>query len=228
MDRDMTKIKWTPALIRKMRELIEGGTSYNKASKMLKMSNFTLRQKCEALGIHKPKELSGTERILLACDTPNGLDSKEVSMATALGMQRVNAILRDLINAGKAYSAGKHNALRYFVSKEAADAYDLKAEQDDLERKAAKKLAQIAAKRERDKLHMQRIRATRKAREQEARAAIAPPKPLLVTPPPVVEIVGGVKVTRYQTPPNLFDFTPPAGWRGQITHDWLDRRLGAA
>ena len=224
----MHYIKWTPALIRKMRELIESGTSYNEASKMLKMSNFTLRQKCEALGIHKPKELSGTERVLLACDTPNGLDSKEVSMATHLGMQRVNVILHRLIDEGKAYSAGKHNALRYFVSKEAADAYNLKAEQDDQDRKAAKKLAQIAQKRERDKLHMQRIRATRKAREQEQKAAIAPAKPLLVTPPPVIEIVDGVQFTRYQTPPNLFDFTPPAGWRGAITSDWLDRRLGAA
>jgi hypothetical protein len=224
----MHYINWTEGKKRKLRELIEGGTSYNQAAKVMKISPSTVFTKCAELGIHKPKEPTGTERILLACDTPNGLDSREISMAAHLGKQRVNAILRDLMSAGKIHCAGKHNFNRYFVSKEAADAYDLKAAQEELDRKAAKKLAKIVQKRERDRLHMQRIRATRKAREQEAKAAIAPPKPLLVTPPPVVEIVGGVKVTRYQTPPNLFDFTPPAGWRGQITHDWLDRRLGAA
>ena len=218
-------INWTEGKKRKLRELIEGGTSYNQASKVLKISPSYLCEKCAELGIHKPKEPTGTERVLLACDTPNGLDSKEISMATHLGKQRVNAILRDLIGAGKAYRAGLPNFLRYFVSKEASAAYEAKAAQDELDRKAAKKLAKIVQKRERDRLHMQQIRATRKAREQEARAAIAPPKPLLVTPPPVVEIFQGVKITRYQTPPNLFDFTPPPGWRGAITHDWMDRRL---
>lgn len=35
-----------------------------------------------------------------------------------------------------------------------------------------------------------------------------------------------VKVQVHPTPPSRFDFTPPPGWRGQITHDWMNRRLG--
>lgn len=60
------------------------------------------------------------------------------------------------------------------------------------------------------------IHITNRSKEQEA------PKAAKVVWPE------HVKVQVHPTPPSRFDFTPPPGWRGQITHDWMNRRLGAA
>lgn len=227
----MHYIKWTPALIRKMRELIEGGTTWEKGGKMLKMSPSTLRDKCAELGIHKPKTQSTSEQIVSLCTTAKGMSTLELHKATKANRGRVGKLIAELIEKGLLHRAGVPNLYRYFTSSEAAIEHNLGIERRKLERLEEKRRAR--------RVNAEAINLVRQARsrelaelarkaEQEARAAIAPPKPLLVTPPPVVEIVGGVKVTRYQTPPSLFDFTPPQGWRGQITHDWLDRRLGAA
>jgi DNA-binding MarR family transcriptional regulator len=35
------------------------------------------------------------------------------------------------------------------------------------------------------------------------------------------------KITRVDPVPGRFEFKPPPGWRGAITTDWLERRLGA-
>ena len=221
---------WDEAEVTRLRNLIESGMSYEKTAKIIKLSVSSTYKACLRLGIHRPKTESTAEQIVSLCTTTKGMTPLELHKATKANRGRVGKLITELINKGLLHRAGVPNLYRYFTSSEAAIEHDLAMERQKLEKLEAKRRARKVnseaikiARRERSR---ELAELARKAEGQARQATpIAPSKPLLVTPPPVVEIVQGVKVTRYQTPPNLFDFTPPPGWRGQITHDWMDRRL---
>ena len=216
---------WDEPEVTRLRNLIESGMSYEKTAKIIKLSASSTYKACLRFGIHRPKTESTAEQIVSLCTTAKGMTPLELHKATKANRGRVGKLIAELIEKGLLHRAGVPNLYRYFTSSEAAVEHDLALERQKLERLEEKRRAR--------KVNAKAINLARQARsrelaelarkaEQEARAAIAPPKPLLVTPPPVVEIVGGVKVTRYQTPPNLFDFTPPQGWRGQFVSEWKE------
>lgn len=213
-----------------VRKLIEGGATYAAVATTMKVSTSALFQVCKKLGIHQPKTVSAPDQIVALCrNDPKGKDSLELSKATGIGRVQVNKHLSRLIDAGVLHKAGVCNFYRYFTSAEAASQHD---EQVEIERKQKLEAKREAEKRNAPEIQKKRReqRALRAEQAKQAKQAlpIAEPKPLIVMPEPEVVYRDGKKVLVIPTPPGRFDFTPSKGWRGQITSDWLDRRLQGA
>jgi predicted transcriptional regulator len=221
--------KWNQEQITKLRGLIEGGATYEKAATALGISDTSVYKACKKFAISQPKKESSVSRILELCVSPKGMSSVEISKAIGTGRFQINKHLKALTDAGKLHRAGICNFFRYFSTAEAASAYDAEIERERMQK--------LKARREKEKNNApllsqrrseQRKRRAELAKQAKAAMPIAEPKPMIKSPEPVIAWNGNVKVVTIPTPPGRFDFTPPEGWRGQLTHDWMDRRSQGA
>jgi len=183
-------------------------------------------------------------RILRACATPQGMSLVELYAAIGCGRSTARSRVIEMRDAGVLYSAGWRGALRYFSNPVHCEAWAAAN---------AAEIAAVAAERalpaaERERAKRERAQAQRRAkveqrkaeeaaeaaRRQAVRMATANPaspwrrtrsRSLPPLPIPGANVPAHVRV---QVIPHCVDqrftFTPPPGWVGQITADWLARR----
>lgn len=168
-------------------------------------------------------------KILALCSKPEGMSLKELRIAIDRQSRTTMSIAKPLLDRGDLHAAGITYFTRYFTHKEHAESFALIA-QAEHEKHLAMKLEERKAKwREKNKRDTERKRKEKKARKERA-PTIRQSKPYV---PPVhrpAQIIWpeNVQVQRIPTPQDTrFTFTPPKGWKGEITRDWMDRRLQA-
>jgi hypothetical protein len=218
----MRLIEWSDADRETLRAMRAQGDSYRAISDVLKRPQSCLIQACKRFDIHAPQVLATDEMVVEICKTKEGMKVQEISHKVNKSPSRMIAVVRNLTNAGRLFKGGSRKYPRYFFDEEDAKAYDRKRKEEtrnkarEVQReKRAKAQKPAPAKKLTDKKPVQ-IHITSKAKQP-----AAPVNAKIVWPEHVaVQVI--------PTPPPRFSFTPPAGWRGQITHDWMNRRLGAA
>lgn len=180
-------------------------------------------------------------RIREAVDTPAGLSLKELADEIGETADITNSSVGVLYRRGHVFQAGVRKFFRYFKNEADALAFDLIAESLYIEHKKEMGRQKRLRIKQRAESGEPYIRPERRAKEPVApkpprpprqraelvlqraqQATTAPAKPEKIIWPETV------KVQVHPTPPSRFAFEPPPGWRGQITNDWMDRRLGAA
>ncbi len=171
-----------------------------------------------------------SDQIVESCKTPAGLTASEAANALGDDTHKITSLIWSLIRKGRLFKSGVHRHYRYFTSKEDADAWNLIAED-------AYKAARLAVK--------QRQKEARRTGNPPGRPSDQKTKPKPKPVPIVLRSAGKSKkmdkiksqnanVTwpdhvKVQFAPqhkdSRFSFDPPPGWKGQITQDWMDRRL---
>lgn len=180
--------------------------------------------------------MTTTDLILKACTTPAGMTRAELMAATGKTGHIVSATVQWLLSKDRLHKAGIYRHYRYFADKGDAAAWDLVAQAEYVAIRQAARSKTLAdkARSEREKrgstadyqprtAKRSKQRKTEPAQHQRlilSQERIAEPaKPVKVIWPETV------KVQVHPTPPSRFAFEPPPGWRGQITNDWMERRL---
>ena len=148
-----------------------------------------------------------------------GCKSAEIFAALSKGVDR-HSSLSVCIKRGRIFHAGPPANRRYYPDEDAA-----KAQNEALVVELAEAVAvSQKAKRER---HNAAMRQRRKA-ERVARAPAPKPAPKPLTAPAVsvdgMTLAPGCKITK-ATPFVDRRYAPDAGFRGQITQDWWERRF---
>jgi ribosomal protein L44E len=172
-------------------------------------------------------------RIIEACTVPAGLCLSELAAAVGDHADIVNTMAGLLVRQGRLHKAGVRRFFRYFATLAHAEAWDLVAEDDYKARMRASAVAKRQRKAERARTGgpvgrppVPKAPPKPKKREElvlrRSEQAATPAQPTKIIWPETV------KVQVHPTPPSRFAFEPPPGWRGQITHDWMDRRLQGA
>lgn len=227
--------EWTEAEKQTLAEFFPTHTTKHVAE-MLGREIGSVYAAATRFGIKKvpSTELTKTAQILLECQSDEGLTVSEMGKRVGKSADFCNTIAQLLTRQGRLFKAGVFKRQRYFVTKEAADAWNAQAAQ---EREAAlaeskrqkMKARNLARKLERaakpksvpkPKKEPKRAKALVECARSATKTVAAPSqKPVKVIMPE------SVKVQVIPTPPSRFHFEPPPGWRGQITHDWMDRRL---
>ena len=234
------KKPWTPEEKATLAELFPTHTTEHVA-KLLGREIGSVYAAATRFGIQKapPTELSKTGKILEACKPDTGLTVVDLAQAIGASKDISNTLAQLLCRQGRLFKAGLFKHTKYFATQEAADAWNVEAHEDHKRKLEAARLKKQAARNV--------ARKAQRAKEAKALGKEAPKK-LSRTEPKRVSIVlqsektkgpklepaakviwpKDVKVTVIPTPPSRFAFEPPKGWRGQITHDWMDRRLSKA
>lgn len=192
--------------------------------------------------------------IMQVCDTPDGVTMKDIRAAIYRNSQQTAALVQFQIAAGRIFKAGVRAHLRYFLTKEHAEMFAEVAPIIHAERMAgykARRLHQFTVYRHRKakELRMERLKnppAPPKTVKSQAEKTRKPrPSKMATTKMNASGLhLGGRKKTPHANPgaaviwpehvkpqevpcgrDTRFTFDPPPGWRGQITQDWLDRRL---
>ncbi len=188
-----------------------------------------------------------SERIINACLVSGGLSLKELCEALQVDRGNINNAALFLVHQGKLFQAGIKRYFRYFANKTDADAWDLVAqaafEVQKAETKERKRISKNARQRKANKANSSgnsvgrpRIRPKK---VKQPKIATPPPKPKTrvdlfisksdhvraVKKEPTIIWPDSVKVQVYPTPAPRFAVDVPPGWKGQITRDWMDRRL---
>ena len=142
---------------------------------------------------------------------------------------------------GTIFRVGPRGQSMHFVSQKMADAWlagsvdrAVEAKERNLEaRREAHRISRGSSFMVREKSAFREPRQPRQPRAERAKKALAPVK--MNTKPKVLSIrtkivwPDSVKVQVIETKLDTrFLFVPPPGWRGEITRDWLDRRLQSA
>ena len=181
-----------------------------------------------------------TARIIEACKASKGLTVKELAEATGETKPVVNTLAGLLSRNDRLFKAGVSMHYRYFTHEADAKAWELIAE--DVRKEEAKAAAELSAARRRE-----RVKKYAEAKRQGIKIERAPKKPKepkppkkpkraelvlrrsekAVAPAKPTKIIWPADLVIYQhpTPPSRFAFEPPEGWKGQISADWMDRRL---
>lgn len=242
---------WTEAEKQTLIELFPSNTTEHVA-KVLNRPMGAVYAAATRFGIIKVKSegMSITDKILQACADPKGKCLSELIAVTGSSGNNLTNTALWLIAEKRLYKAGIVRHLRFFVHEAHAKAWDLEAPVAYAEhkRKAAEKKRiynNERARKEREaKAAMPkppRPAPVLKAKPEPKVKAVPFKKPssdkrshIHITnrakepeAPKAKKIVWPehVKVQAIPTPPPRFAFTPPPGWRGQITQDWMDRRL---
>lgn len=175
-------------------------------------------------------------RIRKAVDTPAGLSLKELAEAIGETEDITNSSVGVLHRRGHVFQAGVRKFFRYFKDEADALAFDLIAESLYIEHKKEVGRQKRLRKKQRAENGNPYIRPDRKAKEPRAPKPPKPPKKRAelilrraedAAPVQPSKIIWpeSVKVQVHPTPLGRFEFEPPKGWKGQITRDWMDRRL---
>ena len=175
-------------------------------------------------------------RIIEACTVPAGLCLSELATAVDEHAGIVNTLAGLLVRQDRLYKAGVRRYFRYFATLAHAEAWDLVAEDvyKAMMKESAKRKRQRKAERARTGGPVGRPPVPKtpikpKPSKKRAELVLHRSVQLEVAAKPIKIIwPETVKVQTIPTPPSRFAFEPPPGWRGQITHDWMDRRLQGA
>lgn len=169
-----------------------------------------------------------------------GLSLKDLADAIGETADVTNSSVGVLHRRGHVFQAGVRKFFRYFKNEADALAFDLIAESLYIEHKKEVGRQKRLRKKQRAESGNPYIRPDRKAKEP---AAPKPPKPpkkraeLVLRRSEKVEAPAKpskiiwpehVKVQVAPTPASRFAFEPPPGWKGEISKDWMNRRLQAA
>lgn len=179
------------------------------------------------------------------CARPEGCSLREAAEAVDRPLNGASVYLSEHLKA-ELTKAGCHGEYRYFTDKQAAEDFHAVAvvkRAEKLKESKARKNA-MRAQKEREKRAEYRLanplpqKEPKQAKKKRATTALRPSgltigsdrkeakrehqKATIIWP-------DHVQVQRAPTPrDDRFTFTPPPGWKGQITQDWLNRRLEAA
>lgn len=184
-------------------------------------------------------------RIIEACTgKPDGMRFREIiDLLSYSNAQVVAVMIGNCVKAKALTMVGPKGHSRYFADPAMAADWvkrtQMQIEQlrnQRLEAQRERHLKQALA-REAKLAAIDAALARKMAKERERKEALAAKKrPLQPVPAPVAHVASKpakiiwpetVKVQVHPTPPSRYAFEPPEGWRGQITHDWMDRRLSA-
>ena len=190
-----------------------------------------------------------TDKIIAACDCTAGLTATEIAFVVEDTRGSVSTIAAGLFKDGRLKRAGVKCYYRYFVRQEDADAWDVVAldayKTMMAETKERKRLSKNERQRDRSKqktieariakgatLHERDalIRQAKRGRgyqENRVSITVASNGGSAFRPDAVVVWPEHVKVQVIPTPVDTrFKFIPPSNdWKGEITKDWMDRRL---
>jgi hypothetical protein len=193
-----------------------------------------------------------TDKIIAACDCTAGMTATEIAFAVEDTRGSVSTIAAGLYKDGRLKRAGVKCYYRYFIRQEDADAWDLVAldayKAMMAETKERKRLAKNERQRDRSKQQtieariakgatlQQRDALLRQAKrsrgQQENRVSItvASSGGSIFKPDAVVVWPDHVKVQKIPTPVDTrYRFIPPSNdWKGEISRDWMNRRLEGA
>jgi hypothetical protein len=197
-----------------------------------------------------------TDRIIEACHASKGLNLAELAEAVNDTNDNVNTIAGILHRDGRLLRAGIRRYYRYFARKEDAAAWDLVAldvynkmmtesaerkriAKNERQRKREKQMTldgtrpSKAKKRARLKQRDLLIKKAKRSRgQQENRVSItvASSGGSIFKPDAVVVWPDHVKVQKIPTPVDTrYRFIPPSNdWKGEISRDWMNRRLEGA
>lgn len=181
--------------------------------------------------------------ILEICGKQEGATMAEISRHINRSANVTTAVMVPLIKNGLIHKAGIRMWYRYFTNPAAAAEFEKRA--PELLAQHRKKQREIELERQRayyhahkEKFHAkdrERYRAKKKAKPEPApkRVEIVLPRharsvtdKLQASPQATVTWPDSVKVQRLPCGRDTrFTFDPPKGWKGQITQDWMDRRL---
>lgn len=195
---------------------------------------------------------SNTRKAIDFCADPAGRTLKEVAAHIDRTTNGTLSVLFPALKDGRLHRAGIQPWSRYFSSEEDAEAFNkiapdlLKAHKEEQRIKARTRDEKYwKAREEREKIK-RRAAAAERAKNKPPKE----PKPVkqkrattVLNPSGIAPKTDAkklhqqatiiwpehVQVQRAPTPrDDRFSFTPPPGWKGQITQDWMNRRLEAA
>jgi hypothetical protein len=227
--------QWSESELETMKTMRAQGRGFRKIAAALGCASTTVEGACNRLNIHILKVATTDKRVIETCKVRGGLSVVEIAGKLEKNPSRMIVVVRNLTNEGRLFKAGSRKQPRYFADVEDSMAYAERYKKEVAEREQKRRQKKNKAG-----------SATRKAkRAKKAKALGKPAKKLTDKKPVQIHITSKakqpaapvnakivwpehVKVQAIPTPPPRFAFTPPPGWRGQITHDWMDRRLGAA
>lgn len=170
--------------------------------------------------------------ILKACSDPKGIALPDLSALIDRHSTCTLSIMYPLRKAGVIHKAGFQRYARYFTDAAAAQIYQAESErQRDAE---AKQKAAILAP-----LPTDRVKKSKAEKAPKPAKAKKEPVPITISSPKTASIKSTRDATvtwpahvKVQKAPDFkdtrFTFDPPPGWKGQITADWMDRRLAGA
>lgn len=245
---------WTEAEITTLTELFPTHTT-QAVAKLLGRTESAVYAWATRNGVKKAMYNSHTTtgKILAACKDPNGKCTSELMAITGVGADTTTFVCW-LVRNKRLYRAGIYRHYRFFVSEADAKAWDILAPAEYA--RIRKELAD--KRREYNKLRGREWRAKQASKRPLRVKAEKPVKPQavkVIPQAPVQKREGDkrvqlhitnrakeqcapvaarvvwpehVKVQVHPTPPSRFDFTPPPGWRGEISKDWMNRRLGTS
>ncbi len=175
-------------------------------------------------------------KIRTLCARPIGVSQPEI--VEAIGKRRIAPFqrLKLLMDSGEVVRSGVYGEYRYFTEPSCAEVYDLSSKAAQVARHDAARKRANATKAAKDRAkRASAIKVPRRAREPRNKPAKAL-KPIVLRQPgkslktpakaPTITWPEHVKVQVAPTPKDSrFTFDAPEGWKGQITRDWMDRRL---
>lgn len=242
---------WTEAEIKTLTELFPTHTT-QAVAKMLGRTESAVYACATRHGMKKAKggTHTATGKILAACKDPKGKSVSELSAITGVGSD-TTTIVCWLVRDKRLYRAGILRHYRFFVNEADAKAWDVLAPAEYA--KIRKELAD--KRREYNKLRGREWRALQASKRPPRVKAEKPAKPKAVKVKPTAPVKRDdnkrvqlritnrakeqcapvaakvvwpehVTVQVIPTPPSRFAFEPPQGWRGQISRDWMERRVG--
>lgn len=181
-----------------------------------------------------------TDQIIEKCDCSQGMTLSQLASALNRKCHDVNSMAGLLSKQGRIYKAGVRRHYRYFKLEAHAQAWQ-KIAQQEYERTTT--AARLKAREDRNAARRKgnppgRPRNAQNATPTAHSSAAKPnryvppeirqtkPAPTMEPAPPVQEVwPDDLKIQVIPTPPGRFAVNPPEGWKGQITCDWMDRRL---
>ena len=227
---------WTPEECQKLAELFPHHPA-NYVAKVIGRAIGGVYAQAKRMMIEKapPTELSKTAKIIEACKPDTGLTVGELGKAIGESNDFCNTIAHLLCRERRLFKAGLFKHTRYFVTEESAKAWHTQAHAERDKKQAEAKRKKMDARNKARRLQREKEgKALGKKPEPAKKPTDKKPVPIYITSkskqpaaPVNAKVVWPehVKVQAIPTPPPRFAFTPPPGWRGQITHDWMDRRL---
>lgn len=237
----MTK-RWTPAEKATLRELYK----LHAAPEIARIMSRDVRAVYSAIARNKCKkddDFFMSNQVLALCSASPGTTCAEIAHRIQKDYDNVSTAIRRMLKAGEIHRVGKGKNFRYYADKETADIAQEQALQADAQHRESMRLKKQEARNLARRLQREKeakalgkevvpeVKPTAKTKPKampvEVRKSKTAPAPTDVQPAEVIW-PKGVKVTSIPTPPSRFAFEPPPGWRGQITHDWMDRRLQGA
>jgi hypothetical protein len=233
----MTLKRWTPAEKATLQELYR----VHAAPEIARIMGKDVGAVYSAIARNKftkGDDFFMSNQVIALCKSSPGVTCAEISHRLNKDYDNVGTAIRRMLKTGEIFRVGKGKNFRYYADQQAADVAQAQAlEADAKHREAMRRKKQEARnlarrlQREKEAKAFKR-NEERKAKRLQAQQVVvevrkAKPVEQPMTPANVIW-PETVKVTTIPTPPSRFAFEPPPGWRGQITHDWMDQRLSKA